>query len=301
MKQEKMFYKLTVVPAPEVSLVGHIRYRAGWNGSYRHRENILLYIRSGGFRYDFEDGQSYSVSGGFCHMIPAGRAYRVTVTDDCEFYYIHFALASPAEEAGEDEVAEEMARLKKAQLESRLARGWPDPRPRALYLPALTDARDDEEKIRYRFARIDETRNGTYELDRFRTANIFEGLLISLSAAGAARLPGFSEYPASLIRITSYVRDNLSGDLSLSALSVKFGYSKQYVMRLFRTHLGTTVSDYVNSVRMRRALDLLRSTGMSIGEVAYSLGYSSGYYFSRVFKATFSISPSEYVRSSDIL
>gem|GEM_PF-1395361 len=296
-----MFYRLRISPEPEVSLVGHIRYRAGWSDSYRHRENILLYIRSGSFRYDFEDGRSYSVSGGGCHMIPAGSAYRVTVTDDCEFSYIHFALASPAEAAGEDEVAEEMTRLKKSQLASRLARNWPDPRPDTLFVPALIDTGEDEEKIRYRFARIDETRNGTYELDRFRTANVFMGLLISLSAAGAARLSGFSEYPAALIRMTAYVRDNISGELSLSALSERFGYSKQYIMRLFRTHLGTTVSEYVNSVRMRRALDLLRSTGMSVGEVAYSLGYSSGYYFSRVFRATFSMSPSEYVKKGGVL
>ena len=101
--------------------------------------------------------------------------------------------------------------------------------------------------------------------------------------------------------MTAYVRDNISGELSLSALSERFGYSKQYIMRLFRTHLGTTVSEYVNSVRMRRALDLLRSTGMSVGEVAYSLGYSSGYYFSRVFRATFSMSPSEYVKKGGVL
>lgn len=296
-----MFYRLRISPEPEVSLVGHIRYRAGWSDSYRHRENILLYIRSGSFRYDFEDGRSYSVSGGGCHLIPAGSAYRVTVTDDCEFSYIHFALASPAEAAGEDEVAEEMTRLKKSQLASRLARNWPDPRPDTLYIPAMIDTGEEEEKIRYRFARIDETRNGTYELDRFRTANVFMGLLISLSAAGAARLSGFSEYPAALIRMTAYVRDNISGELSLSALSERFGYSKQYIMRLFRTHLGTTVSEYVNSVRMRRALDLLRSTGMSVGEVAYALGYSSGYYFSRVFRATFSMSPSEYVKKGGIM
>ena len=296
-----MFYRLRISPEPEVSLVGHIRYRAGWSDSYRHRENILLYIRSGSFRYDFEDGRSYSVSGGGCHLIPAGSAYRVTVTDDCEFSYIHFALASPAEAAGEDEVTEEMTRLKKSQLASRLARNWPDPRPDTLYIPAMIDTGEEEEKIRYRFARIDETRNGTYELDRFRTANVFMGLLISLSAAGAARLSGFSEYPAALIRMTAYVRDNISGELSLSALSERFGYSKQYIMRLFRTHLGTTVSEYVNSVRMRRALDLLRSTGMSVGEVAYALGYSSGYYFSRVFRATFSMSPSEYVKKGGIM
>lgn len=296
-----MFYRLRISPEPEVSLVGHIRYRAGWSDSYRHRENILLYIRSGSFRYDFEDGRSYSVSGGGCHLIPAGSAYRATVTDDCEFSYIHFALASPAEAAGEDEVTEEMTRLKKSQLASRLARNWPDPRPDTLYIPAMIDTGEEEEKIRYRFARIDETRNGTYELDRFRTANVFMGLLISLSAAGAARLSGFSEYPAALIRMTAYVRDNISGELSLSALSERFGYSKQYIMRLFRTHLGTTVSEYVNSVRMRRALDLLRSTGMSVGEVAYALGYSSGYYFSRVFRATFSMSPSEYVKKGGIM
>ncbi|MBO7376026.1 MAG: hypothetical protein J6V01_02880, partial [Clostridia bacterium] len=53
-----MFYRIPTDPRPEVSLTGHIRYREGWSDELCHRANVLLFIRSGTFRYEFEDGSN---------------------------------------------------------------------------------------------------------------------------------------------------------------------------------------------------------------------------------------------------
>ena len=164
----------------------------------------------------------------------------------------------------------------------------------------VTEVSGSLERTLYRFARIDETRHGTHELDRIRTANIFESLLITLSDDSTASLPRASVLPDSLTKILGFINKNYTRQITLSGLSLEFGYSKQYIIRLFREHLGTGTSDYVNSVKLRHAQDLLTFTGMSVSEVAYSLGYSSCYYFSRLFKKTFSMSPSEYRKTGEL-
>jgi len=293
-----MFYRIPIDSPPYVSLAGHIRYREGWSGEYCHRDNILLYIRAGSFRYEFGDGEAYAVGAGCCHLIPAGTKYLVTVTSECEFYYIHFRTSRPLAPASEQEVIELAKRMKKSQLGSRLQRDYPDARPEEICVSQVVSVGPEPEKIHYRFSRCEETRNGTHELDRLRTENVFMSLLISLSDDSTSSLPKTSVHPESLTKITGYIGRNYTKPISLCDLAEEFGYSKQYIMRLFRLHLGTTVSDYVNSVKLRHALDLLRFTGMSVGEVAYSLGYSSGYYFSRVFREAFSMSPTEYRKTA---
>ncbi len=289
-----MFYRIPTDPRPEVSLTGHIRYREGWSDELCHRANVLLFVRSGTFKYEFEYGTEYEVGGGFCHLIPAGAGYRVTVKSDCDYYYIHFSTAEPVVPVTDEDVSGAMNRMKQVQLDSRQTRFYRDSKPGYLYISRVLGVEGSLEKIHYRFARCDETRHGTQELDRIRTANIFESLLITLADDSTAALPKASEQPDALTKITGFINRNYTREISLSTLSEEFGYSKQYIMRLFRENLGTRTSDYINSVKLRHALDLLTFTGMSVSEVAYSLGYSSCYYFSRLFRETFSMSPTEF-------
>ena len=65
-------------------------------------------------------------------------------------------------------------------------------------------------------------------------------------------------------------------------------------MRLFREQFGMTVTHYINEVKLRKSLDLLTFHSLSVSEVAYAVGFSSLYYFDRVFKKTYALTPSEY-------
>ena len=87
-----------------------------------------------------------------------------------------------------EDVAETMDRMKKNQLESRRTRFYRDREPDAFFVSDVTEVSGSLERTLYRFARIDETRHGTHELDRIRTANIFESLLITLSDDSTASI-----------------------------------------------------------------------------------------------------------------
>ncbi len=76
----------------------------------------------------------------------------------------------------------------------------------------------------------------------------------------------------------------------------KMCVSLNHFNRLFRKYLGTSPRQCVIQARMRRAAELLLNSNASVAETAMSVGIENEFYFSRLFKKSFALSPSGYRR-----
>ena len=83
-------------------------------------------------------------------------------------------------------------------------------------------------------------------------------------------------------------------NLSLQMLSERFGKSPAYLGALFARHMGKTVPEYLNEIRIREAERLLRETNASIGEIYSLCGYGNPQYFNKVFKKAHGVTPTAY-------
>ena len=83
-------------------------------------------------------------------------------------------------------------------------------------------------------------------------------------------------------------------DLSYSVPSQLCGISYSYFKRLFIMRFKMPPKEYITKLRMERACELLATKRYSVTEISEMLGYSSVYYFSRIFKETYGSSPSKY-------
>ena len=70
--------------------------------------------------------------------------------------------------------------------------------------------------------------------------------------------------------------------------------SGTYLSKLFKEEMGTGFTEYVTKVRLEEAEKLLADTVLSIMEIAAAVGYPDEKYFSRLFKKSTGIKPSEY-------
>ena len=70
--------------------------------------------------------------------------------------------------------------------------------------------------------------------------------------------------------------------------------SPSYLSKKFHNTIGKTISEYLNSERLKHAALELISTKHSITEIALNSGFNDANYFKDVFKKTFGISPREY-------
>lgn len=94
-----------------------------------------------------------------------------------------------------------------------------------------------------------------------------------------------------------YVEKNLSGELNLESVADAVSLSPIYFHNLFKTATGKTLHEYVEEQRIKKAINLLVSTDLSLTSIAYECGFSSQSYFSFVFKRKMDVTPRDYVKS----
>ena len=89
---------------------------------------------------------------------------------------------------------------------------------------------------------------------------------------------------------TSY---NIPG-LNASCIAAKLGMQLSSFSRAFHKRFGTTVTEYITGVRLKRAEFMLRKTSLPVKEIAESCGFSSANYFAKVFQGRYGTSPQQY-------
>ncbi len=94
--------------------------------------------------------------------------------------------------------------------------------------------------------------------------------------------------------ITAYFKENYMKKISVEELSHYTYLSTTYVTKIFKEETGSTPINYLISIRMNKAKDLLQDQTLSVKEVAKSVGYDDPYYFSKLFKKHCGISPTLY-------
>ena len=99
--------------------------------------------------------------------------------------------------------------------------------------------------------------------------------------------------------ILDYIAANLSGKLDNAELGAKFGYHPYYLSRLVHLHTGKTLKQYIITLRIGEAKKLLKSTDLSLAEIARRTGFENAAYFSNCFHARTKISPGEYRRGNN--
>lgn len=99
------------------------------------------------------------------------------------------------------------------------------------------------------------------------------------------------------IRIVKrYIRAHYREDISLSALAEMVNISPVYLSRLFKKEEGINFLDYLNQCRIEEARNLLRDIQLNINDISELSGFHNTKYFSKIFKKSVGITPSEYRR-----
>ncbi len=91
-----------------------------------------------------------------------------------------------------------------------------------------------------------------------------------------------------------YFNDNYNIDINIEEYAQSKGMSVSWFIRNFKKYTGTTPMQYIVSIRIANAQELLESTEYSINEIARIVGYDNALYFSRLFHNQKGCSPSQY-------
>ncbi len=99
-----------------------------------------------------------------------------------------------------------------------------------------------------------------------------------------------------LQKIRAFVEEHLLDEIRVTDLARALFSTRIQIFRKIKSLTGQSPSQFVRSIRLEKAVELLRSTRLSIAEVAYSVGFADPKYFSRVFAASFGTAPSLFLQ-----
>lgn len=98
---------------------------------------------------------------------------------------------------------------------------------------------------------------------------------------------------ARMIEIMNYVQANYI-DITLDDLAEKFFLSKPYLSKYIKEKSGMTFGDLVKKIRMKKAKTLLKSSNMTVENIAMSVGYQNVEHFNRLFKKAYDMTPMQF-------
>lgn len=104
-------------------------------------------------------------------------------------------------------------------------------------------------------------------------------------------------HPA-VLRSCRFMAEHFSENLTITDIAEKSSVSQSHLNLLFRSCLGTTPLQYLRTVRMQAAKQLLLNPYCNISEVAAACGFEDMHYFTRVFKKFYGVPPGEFRNNS---
>jgi transcriptional regulator GlxA family with amidase domain len=97
-----------------------------------------------------------------------------------------------------------------------------------------------------------------------------------------------------IAEIQFWLGTNLASELSIVEIAQQFGISQRSLTRRFKAATGIRATQYWQQLRIETAKDLLSASNLSIQEIAIQVGYQDQGHFTRLFKQSLSLTPTDY-------
>jgi YesN/AraC family two-component response regulator len=94
--------------------------------------------------------------------------------------------------------------------------------------------------------------------------------------------------------VITYIAEHYKEKIYIETLSDMITVSPDYFTKMFKDSIGRTPIDYINGIRINRAMQMLATTDTSVNDISDGLGFSNANYFHKIFKQYMNTSPVAY-------
>lgn len=108
-----------------------------------------------------------------------------------------------------------------------------------------------------------------------------------------------SEYFGYIYKALHYIDENYKEDISTSDIATNAGLSADYLAKHFKTVMAMSPSEYIRKFRIAKAMELLKTTTLSVADVSTMVGINDTSSFSRIFKQIMQVSPIAFRKGND--
>lgn len=121
-------------------------------------------------------------------------------------------------------------------------------------------------------------------------------VLLSELMRGKTPAPTDTKEEIYIKRAKRFIDENFAEKIMVREVAYFVGLERSYFYKLFKQQTGVSPQEYLLTVRLLRAKELMREGEMTLSEIAYAVGYENYIGFSRAFKGREGLSPSEFMQ-----
>ena len=227
----------------------------------------FLYLKCGNLKITINDN-TYSVNPGTLIIIPPNHKYSYhNESDDIFYYYVHFSGSCVKEVLTSVNLYE---------------------------LPLIKSIPEASTAIEKNMFLIFDAYVKKGEFKEVELSNLFSDLLLNVAKTNTAKQPTKQKLNCSI----NYINQNYTTDIKLSTLaSMEFLSVSRYVT-VFKETVGMPPYQYVISLRLNSACEMLKNTNLTVTQISEALGFSNCFFFSKLFKKHVKLSPNQYKKQA---
>ena len=230
----------------------------------RYEDWMMFAVERGSFKYDV--GEAGQASFGEIVVCPPGVTLRREVVTPLAFHYILFSWERGREEVSTSKEA----------------------------FPAGKIAFQDTNRLTSTYSHLRTLEHREDPIGKQLKNHLLYDLwcLYRLESSSARKLVEDKTVDPLMRLARSSIRRYAYGSLSMEELAASLDLSPVQLTRKFRSSFRVTPSQYLTSIRLQKARELLLETDSTLDEIARHCGYRNGFYLSRVFSKNMNMSPS---------
>lgn len=103
-----------------------------------------------------------------------------------------------------------------------------------------------------------------------------------------------------MLDVLEYINDHYTEKISLEDIADHININKYYLSHIFKEFYKKSIWEYITQARLSHAEKLLRSSNLSITEIAFQVGFEDSNYFTRIYKKYKAVSPSRIRKTAQM-
>lgn len=277
--------ELSMPPLPEFITVGRSTWQAGMQHFSRTFHVYDLIFCTSGALYLTEEDKAYEITGGQMLVLEPGRkhwGHRPTEVDT-QLYWLHFTHDKPIRTVQEEDIAWTMPLHKGTDHDTQPIR-------QLMYIPKYAQLDMDL------LTPILDEMVDLYQMLQLEDALKLHALLGQLLSRLQKSIQSRKSSRSKLISdgIAEYLHQRRHEPFHASALEEHFHFNQDYLIRCFKKHRGMTPHQYVQSLSVEEAKQLLAGTTLLVETIAEKVGIADYNYFIRMFRTSTGLTPGKY-------
>lgn len=264
----------------------------------------ILYIVKRGELYIQEGSRKYILKKGDLLFLEPDLTHTGFQESCCDYYYIHFKYTGITRVADElyNEKAKEMLLKRKLSLTGNFLMEDP-PTDAICYLPKNYHLVNENEFMYTLKETIDDFYYRYENYKKLVSCKVL-GMMIKISreytTTNIEKLQ--AHFPKSFSKarsILDYLNTEYHRKITSEEIEQLFESDFDYLNRVFHKMSGYSIFNYLNTVRINKAKELIETTSIKFAEIGYLVGINDPYYFSKLFKKFSGMTPSQYLEKKN--